>query len=190
MVNTILEPQSPALLRQAIADADKLIREYDALLAEDARLRKLEQDLSLERNDIISSGAVEDEKAVARAGEILTRLQMFPARREAIEKRGVALDQEAIRVAEGVNTHTVNLYEARAARVRELTLEALNRFCTRPEHCLASVTPCTKWGIELSGIVKNFMCTGNSANRPHGAYVDSLRDQVANAARLLSLSKI
>lgn len=109
-------------MRKQIEVLDRLIKQHQTATAELQSLADMERQLKDERNKLIASGEVNNKDTVARAGSILTQIQMIPYRVEAVEAEITKLKEALLRPTDDLRAV---LEEAAAEKTKEAVRSVL-----------------------------------------------------------------
>ena len=139
-------------MRENIESLQGLLNKHEQLTHDIEALKLRKKELLAERERLIQSGRLEDEKTVARATSLATQADMVPYRvtalEQALEDLGQALGRET---CECVKAFDLAL-EARHEKALGLLAAALGPFCADPRAAAERVFDSTRMGEDLAPI--------------------------------------
>ncbi len=142
-------------MKQRIETLQELLNKHQQRSTDIQALTRRQQELLAEREKLIRSGRLDDEKTVAKATSLATQADMVPYRVKAIEDELVELVPAVAReVRTAVNAVDAAI-EDRRKKAIDILVRALTPFSANPSMAAERAFICTRMGEELSPIFRD-----------------------------------
>jgi hypothetical protein len=141
-------------MKQRIETLQELLNKHQQRTTDIQALTRRQQELLAEREKLIRSGRLEDEKTVARATSLATQADMVPYRVKAIEDELVELVPAVAREVRTAVKAVDEAIEARRKKAIDILAGVLSPLSANPVQAAERVLACTKMGDELTPIIQ------------------------------------